>query len=205
MTSYEALDRLEHLRRRYEGTRSTARVAIAEAIELAGQAIRDAELVEAARADGRIAEAERWREREQSYLETYRKRVRQLEDELAEKRRLREEREESGNEVQVKIARGLGGAWTIADLEEIVYRLRCGGGTDDTPVKVTEYTATANVVAPELVPLTRPGAQPPLVIKPPEHVVPSVGETFVLRRLALLVGIAFVLGVVLTGIAAVIL
>lgn len=195
MTSYDAMQRLEGLRRRYENTRSAARVAIAEAIGLAEQAIHDAELAEAARADGRIAEAERWREREQSYLETYRTRVRQLEGALAEKRQLHEEREETGEEVQVKIGRGLGGAWTVGDLEEVIYRLRCGGGTDATPVKITDYTATAKVVAPELVPLVRPSEakadRTPPTFAPDMDIVakpfPNPDRAIVLAALAVMV------------------
>jgi len=188
--THDAMADLEAWRSRYSNRRTIAYAMLDEVYALANEAIALAEAKAEARADGRIAELERQREREQSYLETYRTRVRQLEDEVAEKRRLREEREQSGDEVQVHIGRSLGGSWLVSDLEEIAYRLRCGGATDDTPVKVTEYTATAKVVAPELVPLSRPSERPALMPAPlPDHV------RFVARRLAALMGAAFVLGV----------
>lgn len=190
MITHDAMADLEAWRSRYSNRRTIAYAMLDEVYALANEAIALAEAKAEARADGRIAELERQREREQSYLETYRTRVRQLEDEVAEKRRLREEREQSGDEVQVHIGRSLGGSWLVSDLEEIAYRLRCGGATDDTPVKVTEYTATAKVVAPELVPLSRPSERPALMPAPlPDHV------RFVARRLAALMGAAFVLGV----------
>lgn len=206
MTSYEAFDRLAQLRRRYDGTRSMARVAIAEAIDLAEQCVRDAELAEGARADGRIQELDRYRENEQRVLESLREQNRQLHAVLAEKRRLNEEREENGEEVQVKIGRSLGGSWLIGDLEEIVYRLRCGGATDETPVKITDYTATAKVVAPELVPLVRPSEAK--VDRTPPSFAPD--HALVARRTvslppAALVGIAVLVTAVLMVLGRVIL
>lgn len=73
---------------------------------------------------------------------------------VAEKTRLREEREQHDHEVQVTIGRTLGG-WRVADLEEVAYRLRAGGAVDDTPVEMSTHTAKAKVPAPNLVPLVR--------------------------------------------------
>ncbi len=75
---------------------------------------------------------------------------------VAEKVRLREEREQDGEEVTVKMTRTLGG-WVLGDLEEIAYRLRCGGAVDDTALEWRQHTISANVPAPNLVPLVRPG------------------------------------------------
>lgn len=158
MTSYEAQTKLGQLRMAYPNARSTTRQVVEQAIKLADELVHDAEVAAEARADGRIEQAERQVEQHRHTADVLRTRTRQLEEQLAEKRRLYEERQESGEEVQVKIGRSLGGSWTIGDLEEIIYRLRCGGGTDDTPVTVNDYTATAKVVAPNLVPLVRPDA-----------------------------------------------
>lgn len=54
--------------------------------------------------------------------------------------------------VSITVARGISG-WTIADLEEAAYRLRCGGGEDDTPVDIDVHSAKAVVPAPNLIPL----------------------------------------------------
>jgi hypothetical protein len=89
---------------------------------------------------------------------------------LTEDRKLQEARQAEGDEVRVRIDRALGG-WTVADLEEVAYRLRCGGAADDTLIKWAEYSVSALVPAPDLVTLSRPRPVVPAITyvpAPPE-------------------------------------
>lgn len=83
---------------------------------------------------------------------------------LDERRTIREVREEAASpeDTDVVITNGYHG-WTVAGLEEVAYRLRCGGAVDVTPVEVEKSRATATVPAPNLVPLSRPEQREPAV------------------------------------------
>lgn len=98
--------------------------------------------------------------RVQQTAHTFMAALEKRDEELKETRHLSED-----HEVKVVIQQRAGG-WRLADLEEVAYRLRCGGGTDDTPVKWQEYSISARVVAPNLVSLERPESAP---VVPAEH------------------------------------
>lgn len=145
-------ERLTGLLSEFSTRRSVQAQMVREVAELAAGRVAEVEAFHAAQAAAQAEQLERIQERERALHAQ----VAALHRQLDEKRSLREERDEQGEEVQVRIARSLGGAWRVGDLEEIAYRLRCGGAVDDTAVKVTEHTATALVPAPDLVPLSRP-------------------------------------------------
>lgn len=65
--------------------------------------------------------------------------------------------------VELTVARGLPG-WTIADLEEAAYRLRCAGGTDDTRVDMSNTSATSIVPFPGSVPLSVAPQRPSVAV-----------------------------------------
>jgi hypothetical protein len=165
--TYDA--RLTALLEEYAGRRSAAAELVRQVADLAvghaAEADRNARALIVTlntRQDMAIESLER-------QLDQAREHNRTLQAQLDDKRRLVEERKAatSGEEVQVTIGHSLG-SWQVADLEEVAYRLRCGGAVDETPVKVTEWAAAALVPAPNLVPLTRPDRTPP----PPERPTP---------------------------------
>lgn len=198
-STYDA--QLTELLKEYAGRRSAAAEVVRRVAEVAvGHAAeadrRAQQLVETLTA-GQIAVVDRL----EKQLADSRETTSGLMAALDEKRALREERSQDGEEVKVTIGRSQG-SWKVGDLEEVAYRLRCGGAVDDTPVKVTEYTAAALVPAPNLVPLTRPDRVPPPPERPaplpnpvhvPEHRpvnwarVAIVGQAIVLVLLALVV------------------
>lgn len=87
----------------------------------------------------------------------------------AEKRTIREEREAArgDGDTQVTIRTDQHG-WTVAQLEEIAYRLRSGGAVDDTPVDVDQRRAVAHVPAPNTVTLEAPRKPPVMPLDPGE-------------------------------------
>jgi hypothetical protein len=144
-------DELARLRSKYRDKRTIGWQLLDDCIQLVESTVAENDAYQAGRLDETQADNERLRE----HLASARAQVKKLADELSEKRTLREERERQGDEVKVSIDRSLKG-WQVSDLEEIAYRLRCGGAVDETPVKVTDYTASALVPAPDLVRLERP-------------------------------------------------
>jgi len=120
---------------------------------------------------------------------------------LKEKRTLNEARRAAENEhVEVTIRSDGYEDWCVADLEEIAFRLRCGGATDETHVSMASNRAIALVPVPDLVRLDRP--RPP---EPPDRPDPLPYPGAVNRgprrtalwRLALLIGVPFVASVLL--------
>jgi hypothetical protein len=148
-------ERAHQIAESYEGRRTIQASMVREMLDLLEDRVTEVEQQHADRLAGlqaaHLAQVTLLEER----VETYKARSQQLGAALEEKRTLREARERAGEEVQVTIDRSLGG-WTVADLEEVAYRLRCGGAVDDTPVKVTDWAASALVPAPDLVRLDRP-------------------------------------------------
>lgn len=143
--------RLTELLEEYAGRRSAAAQLVRDVADLAvGYAAesdrRAHAAIEAATGGQQVAF-----ERLEQQLEKSRDHAKWLRAELDEKRRLTEERDAQGEEVQVTIGRSQGG-WKVADLEEVAYRLRCGGAVDETPVKVAEWKMSALVPAPNMVP-----------------------------------------------------
>ena len=173
--AYDA--QLTALLEEYAGRRSVAAELVRQVADLAvghaAEADRRADQRVETLTAGHAAVIERLEER----TEIYKTLVEQLKTTLTEKRTLLEERAQQGEEVKVTIGRSLGG-WQVADLEEVAYRLRCGGAFDETPVKVTDWTASALVPAPNLVPLTRPDRTPQPQHRPeplPDPEVPDGG------------------------------
>lgn len=88
--------------------------------------------------------------------------------ELREGRKLYQTTDRTADEglVAITVARGISG-WTVADLEEAAYRLRCGGAEDETPVEMDQHAAKAVVPAPNLIPLSTRKVSP---LRTPEFV-----------------------------------
>lgn len=111
---------------------------------------------------------------------------------LDERRTIRQELEQSAgaDDCKVTIATDYHG-WTVAGLEEIAYRLRTGGASDETPVDVSGSRAVAMVPAPNLVQLdASPKARP--AETPPSEVVQGRGIS-VATSLQVGAGVALVL------------
>lgn len=166
MTRYAHLVELDEIQGRYRDKRSVAYRLLGEVLEVARSAVAEAE----GRADGRIVEVERYHQSTKDLADVLRRRVAQLEDQ----RRLVDDRFEHGPDAaQVSIRHALndGQGWTVAELEEVAYRVRTGGGTDETRVKVTDSHAVAVVPAPYMVDLSigpsRPAGLPDPVV--PDH------------------------------------
>lgn len=186
--------RLTGLLEEYTGRRSASAEVVRQVADIAvGYATEADRRAEQAVADAATAHAAIV-ERLEDQATAQRDQIARLTDLLEEKRKLREAREKAGEEVQVTIDRTLGG-WTVADLEEIAYRLRCGGAIDDTTVKLTDYTATALVPAPDLVRLDRPTP----TRQPDPRPAPATPETTTTTATRLnVVGVVALLGVLAT-------
>ncbi len=90
-------------------------------------------------------------------VESQDQRIQRQAQQLEEKRALAEARRAAqGDQVEVTIRSDGYQDWCVADLEEIAYRLRCGGATDTTHVSMESNRAVALVPVPELVKLDRP-------------------------------------------------
>lgn len=162
-------ERLAEWRQTYTDRRTIPWEMLKAAEAILEWGVRDAERsanVAVHRAEAKLeeahAETERVRESLTSNIETLRKHRDMLQRQIDEKRTIAETRSKEGDEVRVQIARPDWKGWQIADLEEIAYRLRCGGAVDETPVKIDSREASALVPAPDLVKL-----------ESPRHVTPS--------------------------------
>lgn len=114
-------------------------------------------------------------ERLEERLDQERERNAQWRKAVEEQRILREKREAADDgliDVRFENSRR---HWTVEDLEDIAYRLRLGGGSDDTVVEMSEWFARAKVVDPTLVSLDlarnpEPPRKPePMRLDPPEY------------------------------------
>lgn len=115
-----------------------------------------------------------------------------LKRQAEERRSLNEARRDAGDgDAEVTIRRDDHlKAWRLSDLEEIAFRLRCGGATDDTPVDMASNRAIAVVPVPNLVTLEHRPTQRELqpVSAPP----PPVGRRLSLPEWRLALGLAVV-------------
>jgi hypothetical protein len=63
--------------------------------------------------------------------------------------------------------------WWVSDLEEVAFRVRNAGGTDDTPVELREHSIAARVPDANQITLASPAINtrtlPPLVVEPPSY------------------------------------
>lgn len=151
---------VQMLRINYTGRRPVADTLLGEFDAILDNA--DAEMLEIIKAkehdialeyEGRIRQAEKREDDARNLAEKFRVNNEALREAAREKRVLREARKRDGSDVEVTIGREYDSSWTIADLEEIAYRLRAAGGTDDTEVKSTTQTFTASVPDPNVVTL----------------------------------------------------
>lgn len=186
-------EELYAIRDRYQNKRTLGYALVDSCLKLVDSAM----LEERARWSGKLEQALEEVGRERKTLDRVREDNKRLRASLEEKTVLREARTRDGDEeVRVTIDRSLGG-WCVSDLEEVAYRLRSGGAEDETPVKITDYSITANVPAPNLIPLTRPSKTPePLHVQPPVYDEPTnmvpVSRTTLL--MLMVASVFFVLG-----------
>lgn len=151
--------RLERLRDEYTNRRSVPRSLLDRAVQI----VESSWLELQARHEMQLAEADRQHAAQVARLEARatraEDRVRELE---AMRTNLRESRETIDDGVLVKITaprtatwRGetsdIPRPWTLGELETVAYRLRLGGGTDDTEVRIKHQHTEATIPYPELV------------------------------------------------------
>lgn len=186
---------LSCLRIQYQGRRPAAETLLNEFELILSDA--EAEVAEVVRArahdvalqyQGRLQQAEKREDDARNLAEKFRVNNEALREAAREKRVLREARKREGSDVEVTIDREYNSPWTIADLEEIAYRLRAAGGTDDTEVGSTTQTFTAFVPDPNVVTLGQREVEP----RPhPDTMVPEAGVPFSLK--GIVVGSVFVI------------
>lgn len=151
-------ERLQDWRDTYTDRRTIGR----QMLDRAEKLVKDAIAENTAYFEGKIEQAQETAERWEKHYRLAEEQRSNLKRMLDEKRTLAETRSKEGEEVRVQIARPDWKGWQICDLEEIAYRLRCGGAVDETPVKIDSREASALVPAPDLVKL-----------ESPRHVTPS--------------------------------
>lgn len=156
---YRARRQLEDMRYRYGKSRPAAATLLQQfsqildiAEETMAKKISEAEHDAEMRHEGRLQQAVKREDDARNLAESMRQEVVRLREVLADKRALQEEREREGDDVKVSIDRGVGG-WTVADIEEIAYRLRGGGAVDDTPVHLSTTRVVSHVPDPNVVTL----------------------------------------------------
>ena len=156
-------ERLEHWRTTYYDRRTVPYEMLQQAQQIIEWGVRDAERsanVAVIRVESKLEEArfetERVRESMTKQIETLREHRDMLQRQIDKKRTLAETRSQEGEQVRVQIGREGWNGWQIADIEEIAYRLRCGGAVDETPLKINDREASALVPAPDLVKLESP-------------------------------------------------
>lgn len=178
-------DQLADLRDRYGSRRTVARDLLDDALRLVDATMADQQnlhdkqaAVQLARHETQLAEAERQHSiqlaRVDDRLARSEARVRQLE---AARTNLRETRETIDDGVLVKISAPRAATWegkdsntprpwTLGELDTVIYRLRLGGGTDDTEVRIKHDHTEATIPHPEMV-LEAPTKKPERVLERP--------------------------------------
>lgn len=151
---------LEYMRVRYGTSRPSAKTLLDQFERILDDAeidvekkISEAEHDAEMRQEGRLRQAEKREDDARNLAEEFRVNNEALREANEQRRVLREARKRDGSDVEVTIDREYGSFWTIADIEEIAYRLRAAGGTDDTEVKSTTRTFSASVPDPNVVTL----------------------------------------------------
>jgi hypothetical protein len=156
---YSARRQLEDMRYRYGKSRPAATTLLQQfsqildiAEETMAQTIEAKEREIDIRYQGRLEQATAQQQAAWARVNQEVDKVAELQEILRGKRSLQEEREREGDDVKVSIDRGVGG-WTVADIEEIAYRLRGGGAVDDTPVHLSTTRVVSHVPDPNVVTL----------------------------------------------------
>jgi hypothetical protein len=182
MTRVPYRDQLADLRNRYGNRRTVASDLLDDALRLVDATVTDQRhkldtdlAVHLARHETQLAEAERQHgiqlARVEDRLARSEARVRQLE---AARTNLRETRETIDDGVLVKISApraatwegkesNIPRPWTLGELDTVIYRLRLGGGTDDTEVRIKHDYTEATIPHPEMV-LEAPAKKPELPV-----------------------------------------
>lgn len=156
-------DDLERWRTRYTGRRTVPHELLVEAEALVEAGVAQA----AAFYAGQLATSQQMLTAAQDSLERAREEAERLRGERSLHESRRPAQRPTGFEqeglVELTVARGVPG-WTIADLEEAAYRLRCAGGDDDTRVDMSNTAATSIVPYPGSVPLSVAPQRPAVII-----------------------------------------
>lgn len=178
----------------YEGRRTVQAEAVRRVVEVARAALAESQTA----ADQYLAGVKATHTEETAWLRAHIEQERARADGYLELKRLKESHEQHGPnaDATVTIRAGLGG-WQLSHLEEIAYRLRCGGGEDETPIEVTKHVVTAHLPAPSLVPLDRPGAVPRVPERPSPLSDPVRPELGLRLQPAVFVGVVVALGALL--------
>lgn len=130
MTENPYYEQLERLRDAYSQRRGLVPEMLYEAEKIMGAALEYKD----AQCQGRVDEAHRETDRQTKWRLDAEERLREAQQQIRSDHELREYRTQDG--VSAKVAFSLPGHWQVSHLEEIAYRLRCGGATDDSPVKI---------------------------------------------------------------------
>lgn len=104
---------------------------------------------EVMRLEAKCAHFEEMAEIRQGTIDTMRRTIEMQDKRLQEGAFLHEERQRQEDDVVVRITNGFKG-WTVADLEEIAYRMRAGGADDKTKVKIDDHTVSCALIFPDL-------------------------------------------------------
>lgn len=160
---------LERWRARYTGRRTVPHELLVEAEALVEAGVAQA----AAFYAGQLVTSQQMLTAAQDSLERAREEAERLRGERALHESRRPAQRPTGFEeeglVELTVARGVPG-WTVGDLEEAAFRLRCAGGTDDTRVDMSNTAAVAIVPSPSSIPLTVAPQRPTtLIVHAPEY------------------------------------
>jgi hypothetical protein len=177
------LEQLEAIRQRYRDKRTLGYRLADDCVAMATAAI----VEDRARCEAQLELAARYHQGTRDLADTLKRRIDQLEGwrELKETRSSAAKVTGYEDPGQVHVALGREGpnrTWTVADLEEVAYRLRCGGAVDDTPVSGVLNTISATVPAPNLVHLHQLSERSsPLLARPQSVRLADAGLARVLR------------------------
>lgn len=149
---------IDYMRTRYGKSRPAAKTLLDEfdsilddaEVEMA-KVISEKEHDIEMRYQGRLEQAEK---REDAAVDRYtekRAEVIDLQHKLEGKRALKEERARDGEMVRVAFDRPSGFDWTLADIEEMAYRMRLGGADDETVVNTASHEVSTWVPDPNMV------------------------------------------------------
>jgi hypothetical protein len=162
---------LDSLTYEYKGRRPAAETLLnqfqnilVEAEEFIGR--RETEIEDAAReradayAKGRIAQAEREAQKARADAKEDRESYEAILDAYNNQRQVKETRDSDGEKVSIRISNGVN-LWSVANLEEVAYRLRLAGADDDTPITLDRTTVAAKVPDPNMITLAPVGQKAP--------------------------------------------
>lgn len=149
---------LDYMRTRYGKSRPAAKTLLDEFDSILDDAeteiskiISEKEHDIEMRYQGRLEQAESREEAAWAKVNHQAGQINDLRDTLAGKRALKEERARDGEMVRVAFDRPSGFDWTLADIEEMAYRMRLGGADDETVVNTASHEVSTWVPDPNMV------------------------------------------------------